>query len=66
MRVKKLVVEPSEKRAAFWIEKTNEETWASDAEIRELCKEEYPCEIDGLSILDWMKPNFKVVHIDMK
>lgn len=54
MYVEKLVAEPTKKRACLWISKSSEdEDWPTDIEIRKLCTDTYPCEIDAYSIDRW-------------
>lgn len=66
MYVKKLVAEPRENRACLWICKSGEdEDWPSDIEIRKLCTDTYPCEIDAYSIDKWGKGDtIRVVTIE--
>lgn len=68
MYIEKLVAEPKHNRACFWIYKSSEdEQWPTDIEIRKLCMDTYPCEIDAYSIERWgMQDMIRIVTIETK
>ena len=66
MYIDRLVAEPSRHRACFWISKDREdEVWPTDIEIRKLCTDTYPCEIEAYSVETWGKGDIiRVVTIE--